>query len=403
MGERSSSSLAPLDEVRFDPGQFLVACRSARVDRSIRHSPRRYRVELFARHLGHHQSSCVFTGVVESGTFLPVDLGLASAHRVRVAAHWASWADCVLMVRRRLPVLAEMWIHGFAHGDAPCFLAVRSCQQELADAGLEMPSWTGLSESLPVVNEESEPNQPKVGWQQNATRQTEHKVHPRRSVAWALRTQIDMFGHHRAACAEAGVLGRWEVAVAQICRGGWSSRVHKRFRERLGPRGFSTVSTAEESRSWQTGWPCSEAPNSQLTRLSIAPRRYREEEGCRCRRRGGGSGKTPWGEDLPWAMVEEPDWWYWLQKWVVEHGDCPVPSPPWPRHARCPFLRFHKVGLRRRGSVGGVPSSFAPRPVHFLYPCWTSARYHRFAKFPQHTKCCGMTCSRRVGPLFLSR
>ena len=34
-------------------------------------------------------------------------LGLASAHRVGVAAHWASWADCILMVRRRHPVLAE--------------------------------------------------------------------------------------------------------------------------------------------------------------------------------------------------------------------------------------------------------------------------------------------------------
>ena len=42
-------------------------------------------------------------------------------------------------------------------------LAVRSCQQELADAGLEMPSWTELSESPPIVDEESE--QHKVSWQ----------------------------------------------------------------------------------------------------------------------------------------------------------------------------------------------------------------------------------------------
>ena len=48
--------------------------------------------------------------------------------RAEVGAHWASWADCVLMVRRRHPVLAETWIHNFAHRDAPCFLAVRSCK-----------------------------------------------------------------------------------------------------------------------------------------------------------------------------------------------------------------------------------------------------------------------------------
>ena len=48
------------------------------------------------------------------------------------------------------------------------------------------------------------------------------------------------------------------------------------------------------------------------------------------------------------AMVEGPDWWCWPQKW----GDGgarrpPSSSPPWPRHARCPFRRFCKVGSRR--------------------------------------------------------
>ena len=126
-----------------------------------------------------------------------------------------------------------------------------------------MPSWTELSESPPVVNEESEHNQPKVGWQQKATRQTEHKFirdevwpglddshralfrsqhGPLASVPFialptnistridpqpfrillcrrlrlplplTLRTcrcgrQLDMFDHHRAACAEAGGFG----------------------------------------------------------------------------------------------------------------------------------------------------------------------------------------------------
>ena len=207
-------------------------------------------------------------------------LGLSSARRVRFAAHWASWADCIRMVRKRHPAIAERWIQGFVDGGVPCFDAVRTCQQRLVDAGLEMPTWMELSESPPVLDADPEPSQPKVGWQQSAVRQTEHKfVHeevlpgwddPRRALLRSqhgplasapftalptsrvtridaqpfrllmcrrlhlplpltLRTcrcgrQLDMYGHHRAACAEAGVLGRrgfpLEVAAAQVCREG---------------------------------------------------------------------------------------------------------------------------------------------------------------------------------------
>ena len=105
------------------------------------------------------------------------------------------------------------------------------------------------------------------------------------------------------------------------------------------------------------------------------------------------------GPTLSWlVMVEGPDWCCWPQKWVDGGARrLPSSSPPWPRHARCPFLRFCKVGSRRRGSAGGAPSSLAVQPGHFPCPCWTSARFHRCAKFPQYTKCCGMTGSRWVG------
>ena len=60
----------------------------------------------------------------------------------------------------------------------------------------------------------------------------------------------------------------------------------------------------------------------------------------------------------------------------------PPSSSPWPRHARCQFLKFNKVGLRRHGSAGGVPSSLAARPVHFPCPCWTNThvRDDRFSQ-----------------------
>ena len=141
-----------------------------------------------------------------------------------------------------------------------------------------MPSWTELSLTPPEGLEDPEPNQPRHGWQQKATRQLEEGFCTR--VVWprlndsrrallrsqhgplasaaftALPTsratridpqpfrlllcrrlhlplplshrtcrcgrQLDVFGHHRAACSEAGVLGKrgfpLERAAAQVCR-----------------------------------------------------------------------------------------------------------------------------------------------------------------------------------------
>ena len=113
--------------------------------------------------------------------FLCRGLCLSSAVRSRSAAHWASWA-CMRMVRQRHPDIAEFMMTNLADGAGPCFVSVRGCQQSLVEAGLEMPSWAELSESL-VLEENSEPNQPKVGWQRKAVRSGVTKVHPRRGVA----------------------------------------------------------------------------------------------------------------------------------------------------------------------------------------------------------------------------
>ena len=198
------------------------------------------------------------------------------------------------MVRRRHPVLAETWIHNIAHGDAPCFLAVRSCQQELADAGLEMPSCVRFTSSR-----QRGPIRPR--WQQKATRQTEHKFlrdevwpwlddsrralfrsqhGPLASVPFiALPTtratridpqpfrillcrrlhlplpltlrscrcgrQLDSFGHHRAACAEAGGFGTPWISSgggrSSDLQGGWSSSVHNVFLTDLDLAAFNVL------------------------------------------------------------------------------------------------------------------------------------------------------------------
>ena len=100
------------------------------------------------------------------------------------AVHFASWADCLRMVRDRHPFIAELMIRHLEEGTAPCFQAVRQCKDSWTAAGLVVPSWTELSLTPPEGLEDPEPNQPRHGWQQKATRQLEegfctHVVWPR--------------------------------------------------------------------------------------------------------------------------------------------------------------------------------------------------------------------------------
>ena len=37
-------------------------------------------------------------------------LGLRSAERTRVSAYWASWADCMPMIKERHPMVAELFV-----------------------------------------------------------------------------------------------------------------------------------------------------------------------------------------------------------------------------------------------------------------------------------------------------
>ena len=85
-------------------------------------------------------------------------LGLTSAQRVKEAAHFASWADCLRMVRDRHPFIAELMIRHLEEGIATCFQAVHQCKDSLTAAGLVVPSWTELSLTPPEGLEDPEPN-----------------------------------------------------------------------------------------------------------------------------------------------------------------------------------------------------------------------------------------------------
>ena len=186
-----------------------------------------------------------------------------SAVRSPVAAHWSSWADLRSHIKQRHPEVAETLIMGIHRDPSPCFVAVRHCQGLLEGAGLDVPSWRSLADTPPVLDPEADPTEPKRGWQHRAARCLEER-HLRRQVwptlsdparalvrsqqgplaspaltalptsratridpqpfwVWLCRRLflplplssrtcqcgrlLDMYGHHRAACSRAGVLG----------------------------------------------------------------------------------------------------------------------------------------------------------------------------------------------------
>ena len=95
---------------------------------------------------------------------------LRSAERLRHAAHWASWADMIKMLYKRVPDVATrftlLWrparLHrAFSH----------TCIASLGSVGFPVPSWEELLDESdePQVEEEVDPTQPRRGWQRKAT------------------------------------------------------------------------------------------------------------------------------------------------------------------------------------------------------------------------------------------
>ena len=78
-------------------------------------------------------------------------LGFTSAHRVRRAAHFASWTDSLSMVRKRHPNIKSMIMH-LEVGGVPGLRAARECRELVDKAGLAMPSWAELSVSPWATN-----------------------------------------------------------------------------------------------------------------------------------------------------------------------------------------------------------------------------------------------------------
>ena len=199
-----------------------------------------------------------------------------------------------------------------------CFRSARQCRQAVLDAVVVIPHWQELADSPPPRDEEPEPQSTQgrtatAGHREVGTEvctrggvacsQRQHKGidafaarpgfrtidcaphvkgNPTRgptvprlpvqtfapaSLPLSMRTcrcgrQLDMFGHHRAACAVAGVLGRrcfpLEVAAAQVCREA-GARTSETW---IWPS--STTSTDDVWRSSQMGSICGRASSPKI-------------------------------------------------------------------------------------------------------------------------------------------
>ena len=210
-------------------------------------------------------------------------LGLRSAVRTSESAYWASWADCIPMMRERHPEVAIEFVTRLEAGvETQCLGRCRdSCPQpgwhpRVRTTFMDRTGTRGSSSSQePDVYE---PRAERLGWQHKASSRVElqfrelqlmpgisegdrtlmrsqngsgagvafsttpctplTRLWPQllRVLLWrSLRLPLpfsrrfcrcgrllDALGHHRAACARAGVLGRrgfaLESAAARICR-----------------------------------------------------------------------------------------------------------------------------------------------------------------------------------------
>ena len=291
-------------------------------------------------------------------------LGLRSALRTLPAAHWASWADAVKMVKERHPEVADIILGALETGaESNSTQALLRCARILHDSGFESPSWAELAEGRTPGSddEEEDPCQPRVGWQKLASSAIEKHHHdntfwpqltepaqammrsqrgPMASVPFVsfpidrtsrfdpapFRTlllrrfrlplplsvrkcrcgrPLDALGHHRAACATAGVLGRrgWalESVAARVCREGGGPESVRMFSCVTWTWQITTTWTAGASRWWQTGYLITAVPSWPLTlqwcHLS-APRRQSEARDRKDQRQSFGRSPSTQGKDV---------------------------------------------------------------------------------------------------------
>ena len=109
-------------------------------------------------------------------------LGLRSAERASVPAYWASWADCMPMIRERHPQVAERLAATLeGHPDTPYL-------SEAAAAGRSLRIRTSGARPEAREPEDYEPGGVRAGWEHEASRVERHfrdvQVFPQMEAPW---------------------------------------------------------------------------------------------------------------------------------------------------------------------------------------------------------------------------
>ena len=96
-------------------------------------------------------------------------LGLRCAARMAPAAWWASWADCLPMLRERAPALTADICRALDAGAAglpPGLRQAAEARRQLAQEGYETPTWTALAlGARPPPTQDREMGEWAHGWQ----------------------------------------------------------------------------------------------------------------------------------------------------------------------------------------------------------------------------------------------
>ena len=255
--------------LRGDTRQLCVEDSAARAGNGLRRFPRPGNLEMHDPDFGHPRRKCARAFPPDSITSI-----------VRGRAQTPE-ADGIEMINQRHPVVAGEILTALSGSEAPSIRAVLECEAILREADFEMPTWAELADGArpnQPENPEDEPTDSTHGWQRDATLKLETKFFQEqfwpilsepeqaqmRSQSGPMSSEpftsfptsrearfdsqpfrvlllrrlrlhlplnvrrcrcgrlLDPFGHHRSACATAGVLGRrgfaLESAAARMCR-----------------------------------------------------------------------------------------------------------------------------------------------------------------------------------------
>ena len=75
-------------------------------------------------------------------------LGVGGSARVRDAAFWGGWADCLEVVKARHPQVAQDMMTGFRRQRSGCLSSVTGSVNRLLEVGVHVPEWKEIADGL---------------------------------------------------------------------------------------------------------------------------------------------------------------------------------------------------------------------------------------------------------------